>query len=429
MRTTHLWGITALARAAIGSDLQQPLGGNLPPETVLLSEFDTIIASSPLLAFHRSIVEIPSISGDEKNLGEFVLDFLSSHNFTVEKQIVVPEYVDNKERFNIYAYVGENRYPDVLLTSHIDTVPPFIPYSLHPPASRSVGRSSFNRADLIIAGRGTVDAKASVAAIVFAAIETLRDNPDASIGLLFDVGEEKFGVGMKHFSDSDLNPTPPKFHTVIFGEPTELSLVAGHKGSLGLKVVAKGKAAHSGYPWLGQSAISAILPVLSRLDNLENLLPEDGGLLRSDKLGKSTLNIGQIYGGVAGNVVPAYAEASVSVRLAAGTPDDTRKILQRAVDEVTGSDGTVVLDFGGSQAGGAPPQYFDTDVDAFDVITVNYGTDAASLHIHDRDTQKVRRYLYGPGTIHVAHGDNEAITVGELEEAVHGYKRLISAAL
>lgn len=375
-------------------------------------------------------MKIPSVSGNEKSVGDFVLDYLSSYNFTVEKQIVTAESGENKERFNVYAYVGEKRYPDVLLTSHIDTVPPFIPYSLHPPPASGVARgSSFNRKDLVIAGRGTVDAKASVAAIVFAAIETLRDSPDASIGLLFDVGEEKFGTGMKHFSDSDLNPTPPTFHTIIFGEPTELSLVAGHKGSLGLKVIAKGKAAHSGYPWLGQSAISAILPVLSRLDNLENILPQHGGLLRSDKLGKSTLNIGQIIGGVAGNVVPAYAEASVSVRLAAGTPDDTREILRRAVDEVTGNDGNVFLDFGGPKPSGAPPQYFDVDVDGFDVITVNYGTDAASLHIHDQGTRKVRRYLYGPGTIHVAHGDNEAITVGELEEAVLGYKRLISAAL
>lgn len=425
MRINYFWGVTALAKAALSSNLQQPLGENLQPGNVQLSEFDSIVASSPLLSFHRDIVEIPSVTGDEKNVGEFVLDFLSSHNWTVERQIVIPESGEDKERFNIYAYIGDNRYPDVLLTSHIDTVPPFIPYSLHPPA----GGSSFSRKDLVIAGRGTVDAKASVSAIVFAAIETLRDNPDASIGLLFDVGEERFGTGMKHFSDSDLNTNPPTFHTIIFGEPTELSLVAGHKGSLGLKVIAKGKAAHSGYPWLGKSAISTILPVLSRLDNLENILPEDGGLLRSDKLGKSTLNIGQIYGGVAGNVVPAYAEASVSVRLAAGTPDDTRKILQRAVDEVTGGDGSVVLAFGEPKAGGAPPQYFDADVDGFDVITVNYGTDAASLHIHDEGTRKVRRYLYGPGTIHVAHGDDEAITVGDLEKAVDGYKRLISATL
>ncbi|KAE8337788.1 hypothetical protein BDV24DRAFT_177259 [Aspergillus arachidicola] len=334
-------------------------------------------------------------------------------------------HAGEKRQFNIYAYVGKNRHPDVLVTSHIDTVPPFIPYSLHAPTSDT---GSFNRTDLIIAGRGTVDAKASVAAIVFAALETLDENPNASIGLLFDVGEENSGVGMKHFSNSELNPTPPTYHTVIFGEPTELSLVAAHKGTLGFKLIADGKAAHSGYPWLGESAISSLIPVLAYLDTLQDLPTEKGGLLRSETLGKSTLNIGRVHGGIASNVVPAHAEAAVSVRLAAGTPEDTRTIIERAVTKVTGGDRSVYPDFGDRKAG-APPQYFDVDVDGFEVITVNYGTDAPALKIHDQGTRRVKKYLYGPGSILVAHADNEAITVGELEEAVRGYKRLIATSL
>ncbi|KAE8370147.1 major facilitator superfamily domain-containing protein [Aspergillus caelatus] len=332
---------------------------------------------------------------------------------------------EKQHQFNIYAYVGQNRLPDVLVTSHIDTVPPFIPYSLHAPASAT---GSFNRTDLVIGGRGTVDAKASVAAIVFAALETLAENPHASIGLLFDVGEENSGVGMKYFSNSELNPTPPTYHTVIFGEPTELNLVAAHKGTLGFKLVAEGKAAHSGYPWLGQSAISSLVPVLAHLDTLQDIPPEKGGLLRSETLGKSTLNIGLVHGGIAANVVPAHAEAAITVRLAAGAPEDTRVIVERAVANVTEGDESVYLDFGDRKSG-APPQYFDVDVGGFGVITVNYGTDAPALDIHDQEAPRVRRYLYGPGSILVAHADDEAITVGELEEAVGGYKRLIAASL
>ncbi|KAJ5790552.1 uncharacterized protein N7518_007563 [Penicillium psychrosexuale] len=420
----------SLARVALASESQQPLIGevidkNLQSPTVNL---ERIIDESPLLSFHRDIVQIPSISEYEKSVGNFLLDFLRSHNLTVEKQIIPPGSAAEQERFNLYAYTGRDRFPELLLTSHIDTVPPFIPYSLHPPASDKTGDLTFNRSDLIIAGRGTVDAKASVAAILFATLETLDANPDASIGLLFDVGEEKSGVGIKHFSNSGLNPAPPKFHTVIFGEPTELKLVAGHKGTLGFKVVAEGKAAHSGYPWLGESAVSSILPVLSYLDTLQDVPPEKGGLLRSEKFGQSTLNIGVVRAGLAGNVVPAYAEATISVRLAAGNPDDTREIVRKAVEYVTGGDGSVYLDFGDVE-NGAPPQYLDFDVDGFDVITVNYGTDIPSLKIDTQGGPKVKRYLYGPGSIHVAHGDDEAITVGELEEAVQGYKRLILAAL
>jgi acetylornithine deacetylase len=68
-------------------------------------------------------------------------------------------------------------------------------------------------------------------------------------------------------------------------------------------------------------------------------------------------------------------------------------------------------------------------VAGFNVTTVNYGTDVPNLQLHDRPDGKVKRYLYGPGTIHVAHGDNEALTVAQLEEAVRGYKKLIQAAL
>ncbi|KAF7592240.1 hypothetical protein BBP40_000441 [Aspergillus hancockii] len=406
--------------------LQQPLSPSGSPKARSDQELESIVEASPLLAFHRNIVEIESISNNEKSVGNFIANFLKLQNFTVEKQLVVPGSENQKERFNIYAYFGRDRHPDILLTSHIDTVPPFIPYSLHAPNSSHDG--SFKREDVVIAGRGSVDAKASVAALIFAALEMRTENRAASLGLLLDVGEENSGIGMKHFSDSELNPAPASFHTVIFGEPTNLSLVAGHKGNVAFKLVAKGKAAHSGYPWLGKSAISAILPVLSFLNNLEDVPPEEGGLLRSEKFGKSTLNIGLIAGGVAGNVVPNSAEAIISVRLAAGTPDDTRDIIRRAIGKVTGEDDGVYPDFA-SFNGGSLPQHLDTDVDGFNVITVNYGTDVPSLKIHNRTDRKVKRYLYGPGSIHVAHGDDEALTVGELEAAVRGYKKLIAAAV
>ena len=430
MKLNYVYAVAPLSNLVVALEWQQPLSertiyNNGGPS---IDPLNRIIDSSPLLSFHREIVRIPSISGHEKPVGDFIYDFIKSHNLTVEKQIVTSKSENEEERYNVFAYAGINRFPDVLLTSHIDTVPPFVPYSLRSPVENWTHSVAFNRSDLVIAGRGTVDAKASVAAILFAALETLEDNPDASIGLLFDVGEENSGIGMKYFSNSDLNPSPSKFHTVIFGEPTELNLVAGHKGTLGLKVIAQGKAAHSGYPWLGKSAVTSLLPVISYLDTLQDISPHKGGLLRSDKFGRSTLNIGIVRAGLAGNVVPAYAEATITIRLAAGHPNDTRQIIKNAVQYVTGGDENISLDFGDLDSG-APPQHLDTDVHGFDVITVNYGTDIPSLKIYDGSHSKVKRYLYGPGSIHVAHSEGEAITVGELENAVEGYKRLISAAL
>ncbi|EAW11169.1 putative peptidase [Aspergillus clavatus NRRL 1] len=384
------------------------------------NDLEDVINASPLLSFHRDLVSIESISGHEARAAAFVADFLEAHNFTVVKQPVAGD------RVNIFASPRAHAHsrPEILLTSHLDTVPPFIPYSLHRNDSRPTDRQLIR-----IAGRGAVDAKASVAAQIFAALDILHADPSAPLGLLFVVGEEVGGDGMKAFShDPRLNPAPSRFHTVIFGEPTDFALVAGHKGMLGFEVLASGRPAHSGYPWLGRSAVSAILPALRRVDALGHIPVHHGGLPASHKYGRTTLNIGVLEGGVATNVVPAAARADVAVRLAAGSVDDARAIIAAAVADATHRDPAVVVDFS-RHLEAYPPQDLDVDVPGFEITTVNYGTDVPNLHLHPRPDGPVKRYLYGPGSIFVAHGENEGLTVGALEEAVGGYKKLVQAAL
>jgi acetylornithine deacetylase len=391
-----------------------------------------IIDTSPLLSFHQDIVEIESITTNEAEVGNFIIQYLQARGFVVEKQIVGSSSIneEKKERFNIYAYPESGPTPRILLSSHIDTVPPYIPYSLDHPGSSS--SSSTWRDEIRIAGRGSADAKASVATQVFATLEYLQTHPDAPLGLLFVVGEEVNGVGMQWYSGSELNTSPPTFHTVIFGEPTELALVSGHKGSLFCTVSATGKAAHSGYPWLGRSAVSALLPALVKLDKLGDTPVAEGGLPTSDKFGKSTINIGRLEAGIAGNVVPVHAEASVNIRLATDNVDEAKRILTQAVVDATNGDEAVTIKWGNNGVGHAPIG-FDADVDGFNVTTVNYATDAWFLNFHKGSggspEGRVYRYLYGPGSILVAHGPDEAITVGDLEAAVEGYKRLIDAAV
>lgn len=416
---------------------QQPLSEQTTSLANTISsqrDLEKVIDASPLLSFHRDIVQIESISGNEAAVGDYIVQFLQERRFAVTKQFL-PREADKgsddavtaengPQRFNIYAYPSWISEPKILLTSHVDTVPPFLPYSLSLPddANGNSSSSSTWRERIRIAGRGTVDAKASVAAQVFAVLEHLEVDPMAPLGLLFVVGEEVSGEGMRWFADSDLNPTPPRLHTVIFGEPTEHALVAGHKGSLSLTVRARGKAAHSGYPWLGKSAVSAILPALARLDRLGDIPVDDGGLPGSKKLGKSTVNIGRMEGGVAGNVVPVSASAKLIVRLAHPDVELARQRIEEAVRETTGGDPDVEVEW--NLYGNAPIE-FDADVPGFNVTTVNYATDAFYLRF---PTGNVKRYLYGPGSIFVAHGADEAITVGDLERAVEGYRRLIEAA-
>lgn len=244
---------------------------------------------------------------------------------------------------------------------------------------------------------------------------------------------------MRAFSgNKTLNPPPGHpsdlvgegYKAIIFGEPTELSLVSGHKGMLSFHVHVTGKSSHSGYPWLGESALSDILPALTVIDKLGDIPVEQGGLPSSDKYGRTTVNIGRVEAGVAANVVPAVADTDVAVRLAGGTPEDAMEIILQAVANATKSNPHVSVEFAqgpNGGVGGYAPQDLDTDVPGFNVTAVNYGTDVPNLRVYEGSNAK--RYLYGPGSILLAHGDHEAITVGQLEEAVRGYRKLINASL
>jgi acetylornithine deacetylase len=243
------------------------------------------------------------------------------------------------------------------------------------------------------------------------------------------IGEETGGDGMKAANSLGLRP-----HSIIFGEPTERKLVSGHKGVMHVTIHAKGRAAHSGYPWLGRSANEVLVAALAPIRTLGDDLPQ------SDKYGKTTLNIGKISGGVAGNVVAESALAEIVVRIAAGTPKEVlaaiTKTVHRAVRPfLSGPEGgdesreylrpEDVVEIAASDSAYGPVD-LEHDVPGFDVIPVNYGTDVPNWKV-SREGQ--RRYLYGPGTIFVAHSDHEALTEKELFDSVEGYERILLFAL
>ncbi len=248
---------------------QHPIGG--PP-----SAANSIDPGSPpssdspsyrdaLLALHKSLVEIPSISGTENEVASFLLEYLTARNYVAQLQFLPPatNTPHGAERFNVLAWPGPTRNPKprILVTSHIDVVPPYIPYDIDADGDHI-------DADTRISGRGSVDAKGSVAAQIIATEEllTTQEIPRGDVMLLFVVGEETTGDGMRYFSSTldELSP-PPRFDAVIFGEPTENKLACGHKGIAICKVYAQGKAAHSGYPWLGKSATEVLMRALVKV--------------------------------------------------------------------------------------------------------------------------------------------------------------------
>ncbi|KAF4555359.1 Peptidase family M20/M25/M40-like protein 2 [Elsinoe fawcettii] len=395
--------IRSIAAVALGAGLVSH-AAHLPAQQPLdySSEFLHTLASSrtsDLVNLHKNLTQIESISGNELAVGQWLTHSLESQGYHVEAQEV------SKDRYNILAWPGDKRNPRLLITSHIDTVPPFIPYN-----------TTSTKATTLISGRGSVDAKGSVASMIIAAnslLDSVEITPN-DFALLFVVGEETHGDGMR--AANKLNLTPK---SIIFGEPTEGKLASGHKGIIVFDITARGKAAHSGYPWLGRSANQVLVRALNALLDLEPTLP------KSDRYGVTTLNIGKITGGVAANVVAESASAKVAIRIAGGTPDKIQDLVRKAVDDAT-SDfrddqgrKVVDIDFLGVGYGPVP---LDTDVPGFDKEAVNYGTDVPNLK---KTVDGQKRYLYGPGSIHVAHGRDEALTLADLELAVKDYRRLI----
>ncbi|KAL5596641.1 hypothetical protein BROUX41_006663 [Berkeleyomyces rouxiae] len=424
-----------LSFAALNHNAQQePLGtivglgaeSGLAPDDASLGtiENDTPSYRAELLDLHKSLVSISSTSRNETTVGSFLRSYLASHGFTTQIQSLadgklVSSSGDNflagkattggTHRFNIIAWPSSVKKSTgrVLLTSHIDVVPPHIPYWISDEAPTSKTR---------IGGRGSVDAKGSVAAQVIAMQELLASNAidPSQVALVYVVGEEINGDGMEAFGHA-INANTIEFaaESAIFGEPTRGKLACGHKGGLFCKLYAHGKAGHSGYPWLGKSANQALVLALAKIATVD--------LGSSDKYGNTTVNIGRIDGGVAANVIPDKAMADLGIRVAIGPTQTGGEIVkQRVLDVLASVDDELELV---CSAGPYGVVECNCDVDGFDTTIENYGTDIPHLRVNQTN------YLYGPGSIFVAHGDHEELTVSDLEEAVEGFKKLVIHAL
>jgi acetylornithine deacetylase len=322
-----------------------------------------------LVALTRRMVDIESISGNERAVGEFLLAHLSSLGYAATRMEVTPE------RFNVYASVPGCK-PDVVFSTHMDTVPPFIPSS----------EDSEH-----IYGRGSCDAKGIIAAQI-AAAERLRKEDAGAItpALLFVVGEERDSQGARV-----ANQHAPGSRFLINGEPTENRIATASKGTLRVELVARGRMAHSAYPELGESAIDKLLDALHRLRLME--------LPTNPEVGPSTLNIGIIEGGEAPNVVPPFAKAQLLYRLV-GPADE----LKRRIIEAVGNRAEVhfVLEI---------PFMRLRTVDGIPTMVAAFTTDVPGLSNWGEPV------LLGPGSIHVAHTEREYLAKRQLQEAVEVY--------
>jgi acetylornithine deacetylase len=337
----------------------------------------------------KRLVDIDSTTYHEAACGEFLADFLAAEGWSVERQKVEqPERArtpggGDGPRFNLYACIaGRANHPDVVLSTHIDTVPPFL--------------GPCREDEAFLYGRGVCDAKGIVAAQI-AAAERLRAD-GVNVGLLFVVGEERDSAGAKVANE---NPRGSRF--LINGEPTDNRLALASKGCLRVELYATGKMAHSAYPELGDSAIDKLLGALRSIQELNLPVVEE--------IGETTLNVGLISGGRAPNVIADKAEAHILVRLV-GPSEQIRQDIQRCCEGRCEVQFSLELPFVQMRA-----------LDGFDTMIAKFTTDVPSL------TNWGEPFLLGPGSIHVAHTPDERIAKRELLNAVDLYVRLAKQLL
>ena len=326
----------------------------------------------------RELVHIESTTYHEGAVGTYVAELLEGQGYAVERQAVPqPDHAltpgaGSGERFNVYAAMA-GVTPEVVLSTHMDTVPPFF---------------RLREDDEYLYGRGTCDAKGILAAQV-AAAEQLRE-AGVPVGMLFVVGEERDSAGARVANE---NPRGSRF--LINGEPTDNRLAVASKGALRVELRAKGRMAHSAYPELGESAIDKLVEAMH--DLLALPLPVD------PEIGPSTLNIGLIEGGRAPNVIADAAEAHLLIRLV-GPSEETRQAILDTVGERAEVTISLDLPFVRMRAVGELP-----------TMIAKFTTDIPSL------TAWGEPFLLGPGSIHVAHTPDERIRKQELLEAVGLY--------
>jgi acetylornithine deacetylase len=331
------------------------------------------VAALSALDLARALIDVDSTTGREAQACAWLARYLRDRGLQVTEQPVAGG------RFNLLAFVEPE--PVVVLSTHVDCVPPFFP-------SRVEGGRLY--------GRGACDAKGALAAQI-TAVERLRERGEGRVGLLFVVGEERGSDGA--LAANGISPRPA---FLVNGEPTGSRLGLATRGAFRVKLRATGRAAHSSQPERGISAIDLLIDALVELRGIA--LPQD------PQLGRTFYATGLISGGVAPNVISPSAEAELNFR----TVGPGSEVLERLAPLRSRVAIETVLE--------VPPVRMRT-LPGFETAAFAFTTDIPLL---DRWGQPL---LFGPGSILDAHTDGEHVEIGDLESAAVAYERIARALL
>ena len=365
------------------------------------------------------MLQIDSTSGRERELADFLADRLLTSKCRLERFDVesmkgdVPEGCGCPQ--NLMFLWGE---PRVLFCTHLDTVPPYIPPHVIPSEQTERGNLPAT-----IQGRGTCDAKGQIFAMYEACLELERRGYDG-FGLLLLAGEETGSFGAKAFRDAH-----PGAEWVVVGEPTDNYMAFAAKGTKSFEVTFTGEAFHSGYPQYGRSAILMFNDFVNALRSI--------GFPHDPVLGDTTWNIGKLSSDNPQNILSDRLTCRVYFRTTFESDDMVCNIMKNIAGpqarlrfgrpQVQDGSDIVAKDVAPWQKamsvvafGGDSPTRFEV-LDGFPSKPVAFGSDAPQL------TNCPKKILCGPGSILVAHRDDEHIALADLEKAMQNYIEIYEA--
>ena len=353
------------------------------------------------------MLHMDSTSGRERKFADFLAERLPTSKCRLERYTVESMAGDAPEGDgcpqNLLFSWGE---PRVLFCTHLDTVPPYIG-----PAFED-GK--------VFRGRGTCDAKGQIFAMYEACLELERRGYEG-FGLLLLAGEETGSFGAKAFREAH-----PGAEWVVVGEPTDNCMASAAKGTKSFEITFKGEAFHSGYPQYGRSAVLFFNDFVNALRSI--------GFPQDEVLGDTTWNIGRLSSDNPQNILSDTLTCRVYFR----TTFESDQMVCNIMKNMAGPDAR--LRFGrpkvqdGSDIvakevapwqkamdvvalGGDSPTRFEV-IDGFPTKPVAFGSDAPQL------TNCPKKILCGPGSILVAHRDDEHIALADLEKAAQNYIRI-----
>lgn len=330
--------------------------------------------SAPEFELLAALCALDATSGQEAALLPALLPALEARGARVEVRTLAPG------RCNVLATWGD--VPEVLFSTHLDTVPPFLPPRLE-------GGTLF--------GRGACDARGQMAA-QWLAVDRLRAEGRTGFAWLGVAGEETDSLGAREAMV--WRERLAGVRALINGEPTELKLATGQRGVENLRLVCHGVPAHGGSPELGHSAILDLLDWLGAMRRLP--------LGQHPGLGPEVWNLGRIQGGKAVNIVADHAEALLNLRTVPGSS------FRRDLEALRPSRGELIVEL-------AEPPCSYPAVPGFEPAAMPFGSDLPQL----RDlVPGATVVLAGPGSIRTAHTAEEHLSLADLRAGVELNYRL-----